>query len=101
MLSGGGGLLSGGGLGEHRSVPGGPIASSGASGYGGLRKEGSFGSGAAGSAYNTPASSLPAASGSRFGRLAQFGMNQGSGAQAPHQSQGQGQQQQGYGRHKF
>jgi hypothetical protein len=103
---GGGGLLSGGGLGEHRSVPGGSIASSGPSGYGGLRKEGSFGSGA-GSAYGTPASSLPAASGSRFGRLAQFGMNQaGSGSQVPQQQAGQGQGGQpnslvGYGRHKF
>lgn len=103
---GGGSILSGGGLGELRSVPGGPVASSAASGYGGLRREGSFGSGAAGSAYNTSASSIPAPSGSRFGRLAQFGMNQGTGSQSTNNQPAQGtggpsNSVVGYGRHKF
>lgn len=103
VLGGGSSLLSGGGLGELRSVPGGQMASSAASGYGGLRREGSFGSGAAGSAYNTSSSSIPAPSGSRFGRLAQFGMNQGTGT-SNQPSQGAGAASNslvGYGRHKF
>eukprot|EP00604_Paraphysomonas_vestita_P001385 CAMPEP_0174818456 /NCGR_PEP_ID=MMETSP1107-20130205/1122_1 /TAXON_ID=36770 /ORGANISM="Paraphysomonas vestita, Strain GFlagA" /LENGTH=445 /DNA_ID=CAMNT_0016030291 /DNA_START=447 /DNA_END=1784 /DNA_ORIENTATION=+ len=128
---GAGGLLSGGGLGELRSIPGGPIASSSGTGYGNsgvgaLRREGSFGSGMAGSAYNSSSTTttttssalgggsgagggLGAGSGSRFGRLAQFGMNQPSsniGIQQPQdQYQQQSQQSQnsmaGYGRHKY
>jgi hypothetical protein len=77
------------------------MASSAATGYGAMRKEGSFGSGA-GSAYNTSSSSMPAASGSRFGRLAQFGMNQGTGQQAPSSDQSQPPNSLvGYGRHKY
>eukprot|EP00602_Paraphysomonas_sp_CaronLab_P000340 CAMPEP_0185033414 /NCGR_PEP_ID=MMETSP1103-20130426/22344_1 /TAXON_ID=36769 /ORGANISM="Paraphysomonas bandaiensis, Strain Caron Lab Isolate" /LENGTH=486 /DNA_ID=CAMNT_0027569681 /DNA_START=154 /DNA_END=1614 /DNA_ORIENTATION=- len=112
---GGGGLGSGGDTGgskyskQARYQPGASAAtaytstSMGGGGYGASAmgsnlptggSSGMSGVGNVGSAYN----SGPAASGSRFGRLAQFGMNMGS------QQQVSGQQSSavtGYGRHKY
>eukprot|EP00602_Paraphysomonas_sp_CaronLab_P004827 CAMPEP_0185022966 /NCGR_PEP_ID=MMETSP1103-20130426/5667_1 /TAXON_ID=36769 /ORGANISM="Paraphysomonas bandaiensis, Strain Caron Lab Isolate" /LENGTH=488 /DNA_ID=CAMNT_0027555303 /DNA_START=201 /DNA_END=1667 /DNA_ORIENTATION=- len=101
--SGGAGLNSGGDMGgskyskQARYQPGASVATGYTSSFMGGGGYGSTNTGSAGTggAYNTG----PAASGSRFGRLAQFGMNMGG-----KQQQGSNQSSNamtGYGRHKY